>query len=261
MQKLDLMSLVYKASIDKHLKAVLIRMIHVGKLSQAGVEDVFIKIETMANDLACSINSVKRALRIGRDMGILIDNKPYAKAKNNFIVVAATLQSLVDKVCIIDVQEKEKLTESHSVAHREPLEKLTESNKQGTGNKAFIDPCSMSSTITVDKYEEPRSVSYDSIVLKLNFMMRDGQIYGHQAQKSIDTLAAEIIYHILHRNKSKTRDDIHAFNAATRLIKNGAWKTPRGMIGAKLNHDELTLNNQLNMGNLNFNYIVGAENK
>ncbi len=261
MQKLDLMSLVYKASIDKYLKAVLIRMIHVGKLGQGGIEDVFIRIETLAVDLATSVPSINRALAEGRKFNVLINNKGHKYGKNNFSISLDALQMLVDNQGITTVKEIEPITEICSAYHRDMPEPITEIRKQGTRNKAFMDPCSMKDTTSVDKYEEPCSVSYEDVIRKLNFMRRDGQIYGHQAQKSIDTLAAEIIYHIGHRDKSKTRDDIHAFNAATRLIKNGKWKTPHGMIGAKLNHDEPTLNNQLNVGNINFNYLIGAGNK
>ncbi|HRA43280.1 MAG TPA: hypothetical protein PLV31_06370, partial [Gammaproteobacteria bacterium] len=80
-----------------------------------------------------------------------------------------------------------------------------------------------------------------TIVKKLKWMRK--QTHGihpliQEKYPDIEVLIKETIFHIIHRNREKTHDFMHALRSAAKMIRNGAWSTPKRLLQLQITERE-----------------------
>jgi len=80
-----------------------------------------------------------------------------------------------------------------------------------------------------------------TIVKKLKWMRKQADGIHPLTQEKypdIDVLIKETAFHIMHRNREKTQDFMHALRSAAKMIRDGTWSTPKRLVQMQITQRE-----------------------
>ncbi len=236
-------------SSEKH---TLIRMCYVGKDEDDFITSIYISNERLAADLGCTTRTVINTTENLIKKGFLINDKHHSKAKNHYEIPKARFKALVDNLDK-DIHRSENISHdecknftpmSENISHKQSNTALIyqktitllEGQRLPDANplpsiQDFVVPVGFNKPDFVSSvgYVGDGTIDLEQVSNKIATMRRFNDIQGDAFYLPDQELIEGAMYHISHRHLTKTESDLHAFRGACKLMREGRWKTPKGL--------------------------------
>ena len=203
-------------------KANLLRRCYVGQDTETAITGIYISNARLAKDTGLCARTIDNTNRSLEAKGFLINDKPCARGKNNYSIPKKALEQAVNNC---STEETQCAIDAHPVRNECAPTCAIDAHKQ-LSNSVLSSKQLLEAKKTVENFVGDGTITLLTMKNRLFKMKKYGDIKASSMTCSFDDLCEQVILHVMNRNQTKTANDLHAFNSACKLIREGRWSKP-----------------------------------